>query len=169
MNELYHHGVKGQKWGIRRYQNEDGTLNAKGMKRYASKIGDKGARRYIADRAHYETMTNRKLNKEKKFYKAGVGGLVATTGALVGRELGKRSSLYRGKTVGTVLGALAGYTVGSSLMEMSARGGSWLGSRIGAAAADQRYVDIANSQILSGGKVGNLRELEREYNRRYRN
>lgn len=34
-NELYHHGVKGQKWGVRRYQNPDGTLTAKGRKRQA--------------------------------------------------------------------------------------------------------------------------------------
>lgn len=32
-DELKHHGVLGQKWGIRRYQNEDGTLTAKGKAR----------------------------------------------------------------------------------------------------------------------------------------
>ena len=31
--ELYHHGIKGQKWGIRRYQNPDGTLTTLGRKR----------------------------------------------------------------------------------------------------------------------------------------
>lgn len=31
---LVHHGIKGQKWGIRRYQNEDGTLTAEGKRRY---------------------------------------------------------------------------------------------------------------------------------------
>lgn len=33
-NELYHHGIKGQKWGVRRYQNPDGSLTAAGRKRY---------------------------------------------------------------------------------------------------------------------------------------
>lgn len=33
-NALMHHGIKGQKWGIRRYQNPDGTLTPEGRKRY---------------------------------------------------------------------------------------------------------------------------------------
>lgn len=32
--ELYHHGTKGMRWGIRRYQNKDGTLTPAGKKRY---------------------------------------------------------------------------------------------------------------------------------------
>lgn len=33
-NELYHHGIKGMRWGVRRYRNEDGTLTEAGKKRY---------------------------------------------------------------------------------------------------------------------------------------
>ena len=33
-NELMHYGVRGQKWGVRRYQNADGSLTKAGERRY---------------------------------------------------------------------------------------------------------------------------------------
>ena len=40
MSEIYlaHHGIKGQRWGIRRYQNPDGSLTPAGLKRYGSQL-----------------------------------------------------------------------------------------------------------------------------------
>ena len=35
-DELYHHGIKGQKWGVRRFQNPDGTRTPAGKERYKS-------------------------------------------------------------------------------------------------------------------------------------
>lgn len=35
---LCHHGIKGQKWGVRRYQNADGSLTPEGVKRYRRKF-----------------------------------------------------------------------------------------------------------------------------------
>ena len=38
-DSLVHHGIKGQRWGIRRYQNSDGSLTAAGKNRYSTDGG----------------------------------------------------------------------------------------------------------------------------------
>lgn len=51
--ELYHYGVKGQKWGVRRYQRKDGTLTAAGRRRQRKEIGEERKR---LEKAEYDRL-----------------------------------------------------------------------------------------------------------------
>lgn len=51
-NELYHHGIKGQRWGVRRYQNPDGSLTTAGKRRYLIRPKDVNNQNFAAQQAH---------------------------------------------------------------------------------------------------------------------
>ncbi len=53
MKELYHHGIKGQKWGIRRFQNKDGTLTTAGKKRRIANEASNYYKREADERKKY--------------------------------------------------------------------------------------------------------------------
>lgn len=46
---LQHHGILGQKWGVRRFQNPDGTLTEEGKKRYLGSTGRYNSFRILYD------------------------------------------------------------------------------------------------------------------------
>lgn len=58
--ELRHWGIKGQKWGVRRYQNKDGSLTPAGRKRYGDKFegsSDAPKKKSVADMSDDEIRT----------------------------------------------------------------------------------------------------------------
>lgn len=59
-NELMHWGIKGMKWGVRRYQNKDGSLTPAGKKRYDNEMAKLKEEEKIAKN---KLRTQAKLNK----------------------------------------------------------------------------------------------------------
>lgn len=72
---LMHHGIKGQKWGIRRFQNEDGSLTEAGKKRYYSEsraLSTKGVKyneKHMQPVKRYADATAYNLKTDKKYQK----------------------------------------------------------------------------------------------------
>lgn len=63
-DELYHHGIKGQRWGVRRYQYADGSLTPAGRKRYGSNQNGKS----LADTKIKELVNNVRTKVTGKQY-----------------------------------------------------------------------------------------------------
>lgn len=69
-SDLTHHGIKGQKWGVRRFQNDDGSLTSRGQVRYAKKEYKKAVKDYNKAQWKHgfgmDMVKNRGLIDEKK-------------------------------------------------------------------------------------------------------
>lgn len=90
---LMHHGTKGQKWGVRKYQNEDGSLTSEGRRRYG--VGER-----LKKVKDYMTTTDENgkmhLTKEGKRIAVGAGLGAAAIGAGVGTVALAKAGAFEG-------------------------------------------------------------------------
>ncbi len=106
-NELYHHGVQGMHWGVRRYQNPDGTLTAEGKRRYGVYVrkNDSAITRKV--KSDFNSMSNKEFrnkysvskrtysNRVKKYGDPYTNSPLARTGKVLnGQKVGRKTNQY---------------------------------------------------------------------------
>ena len=112
-DELYHYGVKGQKWGIRRYQNPNGTLTEDGKIRYGvdpktGKLSDEGKKLLKQD---IDDQHKRKVNI------LGSLGIGAATASAVAVGIGLAEGIMSTKLAISTLSSAA-ITAGTSAVAL---------------------------------------------------
>jgi predicted class III extradiol MEMO1 family dioxygenase len=120
-DELYHFGIPGMKWGIRRYQNKDGSLTGNGKKRYRKQSHEDytkaHSRKKVREMSDKELISRinrlqneqnydrlkKQNNKGRKFIK----GYVATAGTIAAAAAATATYKKYGEELVNKLGSVA--------------------------------------------------------------
>lgn len=141
-NYLEHSGIKGMKWGVRRYQNKDGSLTDAGKKRYDRDIKENNAKkkdnRIVIDGPDAKRWVKEDTKRAK--------GVVDSSSDMV-RELKKINDSTKSKS-------------GKQPMDLSKMSDQELRSQINRAQLEKQYNDMFAPQKVSKGREYATKTLE---------
>ena len=169
MDELKHYGIPGQKWGQRRWQNEDGSFNEEGKKRYGrigngirslrkrrlTKAYEAGSRDASDLRAHGYRKEARAVQKVADRNKAKANKIQVSPSNVDFRKIGKAAAITALAAVGVVgishviKNERAYTTISKKLLtdRDSAEWRRWLGR---ASEDDKKFINKVNESIKNG-------------------
>lgn len=140
-NELYHHGIKGMKWGVRRYQNKDGSLTAAGKKRmYREQFDLEGADKKT--RSKYHTDASKWVKEDTERTKR----LVDESSQLTNKLKNMNDTSMRNKP--------------KSRMDLSKMSDKEMRDRINRELLERQYNDVFNPAKVSKGRETASKTLE---------
>lgn len=137
-NQMYHWGIKGMRWGVRRFQNKDGTRTALGKKRERAKDDGEEApkkksikdysddelrkmnERYRLENEYRKNLAaeeSRKVSKGKKI----VNEMLGKAGSNIGQQL---VTYFVGQGVNMMVKDIVGKTSNKALKELLGNGGN---------------------------------------------
>ena len=140
MESLSHHGIMGMRWGVRRYQNYDGSYTKKGLERYR-----KAESAYEQKKTDYKNgkATRTEVRKAKKELNRSYDRLKQDKLADQGKEL-----YSKGKTIN------GNYHI-AALSETAIVLGSSIANQVLRQYASQKVADISSALIAIGGTFVN--------------
>lgn len=145
--ELTHHGIKGMHWGVRRFQQADGTLTSAGKKRYSADRKTKLTESVEAKKAHVENM-RKQAGERIQFYGGKNTALIAIQKEAAYK---KKVSTAKTLTVGTVIGTGAAFVAATATQSIPVVGLSTVTIAAGTAFVNkmknQKISAIADEQI----------------------
>lgn len=152
-NELYHHGKKGMKWGVRLYQNKDGSLTELGKRRYYKEADKAGYKEEGYSGRRYKTTKKGKVQTfdadSDKWVKDDLtrSRKLANEASGMTNELKKANSVFRKEQPRV-------------RMDLSNMSDKEMREKINRELLERQYNDVFNPKKVSKGKERVDRTLE---------